>query len=92
VYLASNDPHVAGASRYGQHLQRVVTLQYLCFVVVTVYVPLISTTVRLHVYYWHRSLSSTRFLISITAVLDIDISIYYDSSRDGLLHLVRIHG
>jgi len=44
VYLANNDPHVAGASRYGQHLPRVVTLQCLFFVAVTVYVPLISTS------------------------------------------------
>jgi len=44
VYLANNDPHAAGASRYGQRLQRMVTLQYLCFVVVTVYIPLISTS------------------------------------------------
>ena len=42
MYLANNDPHVAGASRYGQHLQRVVTSQYLYFVAVTVYEPLIS--------------------------------------------------
>jgi len=44
VYLANNDPHVGGASRYGQHLQRMVTSQYLCFVAVTVYIPLISTS------------------------------------------------
>ena len=51
MYLANNDPHVAGASRYGQHLQRVVTLQYLCCVVVTVYIPLISTsTVQFYVW------------------------------------------
>jgi len=44
VYLASNDLHVGEASRYGQHLPRVVTLQYLCSVAVTVYIPLISTS------------------------------------------------
>jgi len=44
VYLANSDPHVGEASLYGQHLQRVVTLQYLHFAAVTVYVPLISTS------------------------------------------------
>jgi len=44
VYLANNDLHVGGASRCGQHLPRVVTLQYLHFAVVTVYVLLISTS------------------------------------------------
>jgi len=65
VYLANNDLHVAGASRYGQHLQRMVALQYLCFGVVTVYVPLISTcTERFHVYHGHGSIAVT-FLNSI---------------------------
>jgi len=50
VYLANSDPHVGGASRYGQHLQRMVTSQYLCVVAVTVYVLRVSTsTVRFYV-------------------------------------------
>ena len=44
MYLANSGRHVAGASRYGQHLQRMVTSQYLCVVAVTVYVLLISTS------------------------------------------------
>jgi len=62
VYLANSDPHVAGASRYGQHLQRVVTSQYLCFVAVTVYVPPISTSAEK--YNQHGSIVVT-FLNSI---------------------------
>jgi len=84
VYLANNGPHVDGASRYGQHLPRVVTSQYLCFVAVTIYVPLIST--------YSTERTDQSWSLAITAVLDIYISAYYDSSRDRLLHLVRIHG
>jgi len=83
VYLSNNDPHVAGASRYGQHLQHMVTLQYLRSVAVTVYVLLISTSTERTDQLWS---------LAITAVLDIDISVYYDSSRVRPLHLVRIHG
>jgi len=71
VYLANSDPHVGGASRYGQHLQRMATSQYLCFVAVTVYVLLISTNTERMDQQWP---------LAITAVLDIDISVYYDSS------------
>jgi len=65
VYLANNDPRVAGASRHGQHLQRMVTSQYLCFVAVTVYVLPISTSPeQFYVCHGHGSIVVT-FLNSI---------------------------
>ena len=86
MYLANNGPHVGGASHYGQHLRRVVTLQYL-FSAVPVYASLISTSTE------ECGSIVVTFLNSIVNLNNsrpryIDISVYYDSSRDSLLHLV----